>query len=174
MVYGMARQAGGTARLESKVGEGTRVSLFFRRADGEGELPAARTDGAHRDNDRKAQCSVLVIDDDPDVRAFIVSSLEEDGYSVTEAADGQAGLDAFAALAPDVVVLDFLMPGLTGADVARRILAGSPDQKILFVSGYSETDAIRQVAPEAALLVKPFRPAALDAAVRSLMDSPQD
>jgi FixJ family two-component response regulator len=58
------------------------------------------------------------------------------------------------------------MPGLSGAEVANRILAEQPGQSILFVSGYSETDAVRRVAPDAPLLTKPFRAEALDTAVR--------
>ena len=110
--------------------------------------------------------SVLVIDDDPDVRGFIVTSLEEQGYRVREASDGRKGLKAIAEDKPDLVIVDFIMPGLSGAEVANRILAEQPGQSILFVSGYSETEAVRRVAPNAPLLTKPFRAEALDKAVR--------
>ena len=79
------------------------------------------------------------------------------------------GLKAFAGERRDLVVLDFIMPGLSGAEVASRILADAPDQPILFVSGYSETDAVRRVAPNAPLLTKPFRADALDKAVRGAL-----
>jgi DNA-binding response OmpR family regulator len=59
---------------------------------------------------------------------------------------------------------------MSGAEVARHLLDRWPKQPILFVSGYSETDAIRGVAPQAQLLAKPFRPDALDAAVRDCLD----
>lgn len=71
---------------------------------------------------------ILVIDDDPDVREFISESLAEQGYDVYQANDGKAGLSAFAAEKPDLVVLDFIMPGLSGADVASRILSTHPEQ----------------------------------------------
>ena len=61
------------------------------------------------------------------------------------------------------------MPGLSGAEVANRLLAKRPNQAILFVSGYSETDAVRRVAPQAPLLSKPFRSEALDKAVRAAL-----
>ncbi|MEO6255913.1 MAG: hybrid sensor histidine kinase/response regulator, partial [Sphingomicrobium sp.] len=64
---------------------------------------------------------------------------------------------------------DFIMPGLSGAEVASRILSEQPDLPILFVSGYSETEAVRRVAPDAPLLTKPFRAAALDEAVRKAL-----
>jgi CheY-like chemotaxis protein len=169
MVYGVARQSGGTARIESKPGEGTCVRLFFRRAEGEAET-AAEADVRRRKAARR-KASVLVIDDDPDVRQFIATSLADYGYGVREAADGQEGLEAFAERRPDLVILDFAMPGLTGSDVAARMLRDVPGQPILFVSGYNESEAIRAAAPDAQLLAKPFRPDALDAAVRECLDS---
>jgi CheY-like chemotaxis protein len=61
------------------------------------------------------------------------------------------------------------MPGLSGAEVANRILKDTPDLPILFVSGYSETEAVKRVAPDAPLLAKPFRADALDKAVRGAL-----
>jgi DNA-binding response OmpR family regulator len=112
---------------------------------------------------------VLVVDDDPDVRGFVVASLEELGYHVAEAADGEAALAEFRREIPDLVVLDYLMPGMSGAEVAREMRGERPDQPILFVSGYSETDAIRAAAPGAMLLPKPFRADALGKAVRQVL-----
>ena len=112
---------------------------------------------------------MLVIDDDPDVRGFIVETLEEQGYQVREASDGRAGLIEIEHKRPDLVVLDFIMPGLSGAEVASRIRAEQPNQPILFVSGYSETDAVKRTAPDAPLLTKPFRAEALHKAVRSAL-----
>ncbi|WP_310468224.1 PAS domain S-box protein [Sphingomonas sp.] len=169
MVYGMARQSGGSVTIDSEPGHGTTVRLLFRAADqpvaehaGEEEVAAAPQ--------ARRRARVLVIDDDPDVRSFICESLAEQGLKVREAADGKSGLDAIAAERPDLVVLDFIMPGLSGAEVASRILAERPDQAILFVSGYSETEAIRAIAPNAPLLAKPFRADALAKAVRSALE----
>jgi PAS domain S-box-containing protein len=169
MVYGVARQSGGTARIESEVGEGTTVKLYFRHAEGAG--PNAEADGAAAEARAmpKKKASVLVIDDDPDVREFIATSLAECGFAVREAADGAAGLESFEKKPPDLVVLDFVMPGMSGAEVANRMLAERPGQPILFVSGFSETEAIRRLAPDTPLLAKPFRADALDAAVRSAL-----
>jgi CheY-like chemotaxis protein len=170
MVYGMARQSGGAARIESAPGEGAAVKLYFRQAEGEALAEAAATQGdaAHSDAKRTA-ASILVIDDDPDVRGFIVETLEEQGYRVREASDGKRGLAELARERPDLVVLDFIMPGLSGAEVANRILIKHPDLPILFVSGYSETEAVKRVAPDAPLLTKPFRADALDKAVRGAL-----
>jgi CheY-like chemotaxis protein len=167
MVYGVARQSGGTARIDSRPGEGTKVSLFFRRAEEAVEEEAAAATVARGE---RRQASVLVIDDDPDVREFVTASLADFGYEVRDAADGAAGLKAFQQRRPDLVILDFAMPGLSGSEVAARILRDVPGQPILFVSGYNETEAIRAAAPDAQLLPKPFRPDALDAAVRDCLD----
>jgi CheY-like chemotaxis protein len=168
MVYGMARQSGGTARIESVPGEGTAVKLLFRAAESEAAHEAAAADEAE-DAEHRGPAKILVIDDDPDVRQFIVTTLEEQGYRVREAADGAHGLKEAAREKPDLVILDFIMPGLSGAEVANRILTEHPGQAILFVSGYSETEAVRRVAPNAPLLAKPFRAEALDKAVRSAL-----
>ncbi|HEY0164755.1 MAG TPA: response regulator, partial [Sphingomicrobium sp.] len=167
MVYGMARQSGGSARIVSKPGVGTTVKLLFRVADRPALPAGAAETGAEGSAASASDASVLVIDDDPDVRAFIVASLDEQGYRVREASDGRKGLKAFRDERPDLVILDFIMPGLSGAEVAKKILREVPGQPILFVSGYSETEAVRQAAPDAPLLTKPFRADALDKAVRA-------
>ena len=170
MVYGMARQSGGAARIESHVGQGTSVKLLFRKAD-----PAMIDDGAsaaaehaHSEPDPQS-ASVLVIDDDPDVRDFIVAALEEQGYRVRQASDGRQGIAEMQREPADLVIIDFIMPKLSGAEVARKIRAKKPDQPILFVSGYSETDAVKRTAPDAPLLAKPFRAEALNKAVRGAL-----
>jgi PAS domain S-box-containing protein len=171
MVYGMARQSGGSARLESAPGKGTAVKLLFRKADEvAGEIAVAAEEPISA-SVPMAPLSVLVIDDDPDVRSFVVAALEEQGYRVSEASNGRDGLASIERETPDLVVLDFIMPGLSGADVARRILDKRPDQPILFVSGYNETDAVKRTAPDAPLLAKPFRAEALHKAVRSALAS---
>ena len=82
------------------------------------------------------------------------------------------GIEKFATTSPDLVIVDYIMPGLSGAEVAGHLLATRPDQPILFVSGYNETDAIRQVAPDAHILAKPFRAETLENAVRGALARP--
>jgi PAS domain S-box-containing protein len=169
MVYGMARQSGGSARIHSTQGKGTAVSLLFRKAD----LPVAEAEPAPDEPDAPASAptplSILVIDDDPDVRAFIATALEEQGYKVRQASDGRGGLAELDRAPADLVIIDFIMPGLSGAEVANQILANRPGQPILFVSGYSETEAVKRIAPDAPLLAKPFRAEVLQKAVRNAL-----
>jgi CheY-like chemotaxis protein len=166
----MARQSGGTARLKTVPGEGTTVKLYFRRAAMAPEMGSSDSSDASEDSSGPT-ASVLVVDDDSDVRGFIVEALEERGYRVRDSGDGQTALELFAAEQPDLVVLDFVMPSLSGAEVAQRMREQAPDQKILFVSGYSETEAIRGIAPNAPLLPKPFRADALMKAVQQALTS---
>ncbi len=168
MVYGMARQSGGTARIDTQPGKGTSIKLLFKAAEAIPESLIASEEEESGKAERAA-ASILIIDDDPDVRGFIAEALAEEGYRVRDCADGASGLEAFATDRPDLVILDFVMPSMSGAEVASRMLETIPDQKILFVSGYSETDAIKSVAPNSPLLAKPFRSEALGKAVRNAL-----
>ncbi|QDP19722.1 hybrid sensor histidine kinase/response regulator [Sphingomonas xanthus] len=169
MVYGMARQSGGTARIRSEPGEGTTVCLYFRRAPLDSEVIPGEGERDGGVAHRPGPVRILVIDDDDEVRRFISAGLEEFGHEVTEAADGVEGVRRFDDILPDLVILDYIMPGKSGAEVAADLLARKPDQPILFVSGYSETDEIRRVAPHAQILAKPFRATALEEAVRAVL-----
>jgi CheY-like chemotaxis protein len=169
MVYGMARQSGGSVKIDSTPGVGTTVRLLFRRADRDAEVPASGGKMGDELRRGRGQATILVIDDDEEVRHFIAASLEEYGHEVLEAGDGVDGIERFGASRPDLVIIDYIMPGLSGAEVAAHIVATNPDQAILFVSGYSETDEIRKAAPNANVLFKPFRAAALEEAVRSAL-----
>ncbi|MCJ8191384.1 PAS domain-containing protein [Sphingomicrobium aestuariivivum] len=168
MVYGMVRQSGGSARIDSTLGKGTTVRLYFRLAEAEADSGDAVAAARHCAENIEGR-SILVIDDDSDVRAFVSQTLEDLGAKVSRAADGAQGLDVFRKVRPDIALIDFAMPGLSGAEVAARLLERHPDQPILFMSGYSETDAIRAVAPEAPILVKPFSPDALEEALCRLL-----
>jgi CheY-like chemotaxis protein len=164
-VYGIARQAGGTARIESRPGAGTTVRVYLRspaEADDLGKVgPTDQGAGA-----AGATARVLVIDDDPDVRRMTVSSLEALGYSPLEASDGPSGLACIEDSSPDLLVLDFAMPGMNGAEVARAVQARWPGLPIVFVIGYADTAAIESANKgRTALLRKPFRIDELQAAL---------
>jgi CheY-like chemotaxis protein len=170
MVYGMARQSGGTARIESTPGKGTAVKLLFRKAHRAPNETGEAVEEAAQPSAATSETSILVIDDDPDVRGFIVEALREQGYRVREANDGRSGIAEIGREPVDLVIVDFVMPEMSGADVAREIRAKYPGQPVLFVSGYSETDAVKRTAPDAPLLAKPFRADALEKAVRGALN----
>jgi PAS domain S-box-containing protein len=162
-VYGMAIQAGGTARIESRPGQGTSVSIWLRCTD----RPTEAGTMVHSDAqsaDTAPGRTVLVIDDDPDVRRLLADTIEALGYRALQASNGPAGLEVLDSSKPDIVVVDFAMPGMNGAEVAAEIRKRRPGLPIVFASGYSDTDAIdRSLGPTATVLRKPFGVAELEA-----------
>ena len=153
-VYGMARHAGGMATIESRSGIGTRVAVLLRRASlfDEG-ASAGRFEGPH---DPPA-ATILVVDDDAEVRTLLSDMLPALGYAAAFEASGLEGLAALERAKPDLVILDFAMPVMNGAEVARAARLLHPDLKIVFASGYADTNQILQaVGPKTTLLRKPF------------------
>ena len=111
---------------------------------------------------------ILVVDDDPQVRATIVRALGELGYQTGEAADGESALQALReAERPLLVILDFVLPGMDGAEVAREIALLYPDLPVIFSTGHAALRALRAAAGEdAPVLEKPFTLDELDALLR--------
>ncbi|HLM54007.1 MAG TPA: response regulator, partial [Pseudoxanthomonas sp.] len=161
-VYGIARQAGGTVRLESRLGAGTTVRILLPTTaiGSQDEAPASLQDGGAAER----TLSVLVVDDDANLRGVLVETLDSLGYRVLEAEDGPAGLAVLERELPDLLMLDFAMPGMNGAEVARHALARHPDLPIMFATGYADIAAINEVVgPQALVLRKPFRVSELQA-----------
>jgi PAS domain S-box-containing protein len=165
-VYAMARQAGGIARIRSSPGRGATVSIFLPVTHAAPQAIAALAEQADA---HPAAATILVIDDDRDVRRFLADSLDSFGYAVLQAEDGPAGLDALARHAPDLAIIDYAMPGMTGAEVAQQIRMNKPGMPIIFASGYAETSALDGVTENATVLRKPFRVSELQNAVRTAL-----
>jgi CheY-like chemotaxis protein len=166
-VYGIVRQLGGDVTIDTAVGNGTRVNIALPMAH-----TAARSEHATPDHLSRGSETILVVDDDPDVREIMTGVLSDLGYQVKEANSGETALSMLRSFQPDLLVLDFGMPGANGAEVAASARHQNDGLRILFVSGYSDTSAIERAAGRAALLHKPFRPAEFAAAVRSSLDAP--
>lgn len=155
-VYGSARQAGGTMRIESAPGRGTTVRVLLPYTDR--PIRANAHNQANSDALRDGQGHVLLIDDDEDLRSVVSSALEALGYDVKAVEDGRKGLNELRSGSPDVLVVDFAMPGMNGAEVARQARQIFPKLPIVIASGYADTDAIEEaVGKDAKLLRKPFR-----------------
>jgi CheY-like chemotaxis protein len=166
-VYGIAKQAGGVARIESEPGVGTLIRLWLPRAVARRE-PSA---GEREDQSFSlAGVSILLVDDDPGVRAYVTDVLELLGVLVRASPDGEEGLTALRAQQPDLMILDYAMPGLSGAEVAARARELAPDLRIIFASGYAESAALEKVMGRSTpLLRKPFNSAQLTAAIRAAL-----
>ena len=166
-VYGIATQAGGAMRLESEPGKGTRVCVFLRVSPSAAQEEESPATPAHT-----ANCeSIIVLDDDVDVRTLVVEYLDELGYRAHAAPDGEVALKLLGEVKPALLIADFAMPGRNGAEVARAFREQAPDIPILFFSGYADTAALEAAVGKAPLLRKPFRPSELAAAIRSLLDA---
>jgi PAS domain S-box-containing protein len=170
-VYGIARQSGGTLRIDSRVGEGTRVDILLPGVAAPAEEAPARQAGPVRSETRRA-ATVLVVDDDDDVRAFLGDSLESLGHKVIRTASGEEALALLAQSNPDLALIDYAMPGMHGADVARLARELSPDLPIVFVTGYAETEQLEAaLGPGAPVLRKPFTVDQLADAVETNLSS---
>jgi signal transduction histidine kinase len=154
-VLGFAKQSGGGVRIDSRVGEGTSVYIYLPRAGGErvDERPvAARISAAGA----FTGASILLVDDDNAVREVTRAMLHELGYAVLEAGSGGAALDVLSREPKiDLMIVDFAMPGMNGAEVARQAQAKRPSLPILFVTGFSDRSGMAGV-DEAHILAKPF------------------
>ncbi len=99
---------------------------------------------------------MLLVDDDADVREVTAAMLRESGYAVLEAGSGGAGLEALDQQPVDILLVDFAMPGMNGREVAREARVRRPGLPVLFVTGYTDTDAIRLIG-EDRIITKPFQ-----------------
>jgi PAS domain S-box-containing protein len=166
-VYGIAQQSGGTVRIESTEGAGTKVHILLPRAPadaapgepaGEAAAPAAQP--------QPPRARILVVDDDPDVRAFLEDALDDLGHEVSACDCGPAAIAQVDHDCPDLLLLDFAMPGMNGAEVARKVRARCPHLPIVFVTGYAESEQLEAaLGADVKVLRKPFSLDDLAAAV---------
>jgi PAS domain S-box-containing protein len=171
-VYGFVKQSGGHVKAYSEVGEGTSLKIYLPRLSGQAE-PVAEVreplvpQGAGDE-------TVLVVEDDHDVRAFSVAVLLELGYRVLEAPDGPAALRLLeSGQRVDVLFTDVVLPGgMTGRDLADAVLPTRPGLKVLYTSGYSRNAIVHQGRLDAGvqLIGKPFTAADLASRLRALLD----
>ncbi|WP_316979866.1 PAS domain S-box protein [Shumkonia mesophila] len=158
MVYGFARQSGGLATLESEVGQGTTVRMLLPLVN----AAAAPARPEPRAGDAKAPvaATVLLVEDDPDVRAAVAMVLKSAGYRVREAEDGATALtvlDADASIG--LVFSDVVMPrGINGFDLAREATRRRGDLKVILTSGYPESELQNSGLAKSGfrLLAKPY------------------
>lgn len=150
-VYGVAKQFGGTVRIDSRMGVGTTVEVLLPRAL---DVPIETISGAEPAV-AVAGTKLLVLDDEADVLEVTVATLSAAGYEVSPASNGTEALAEIAGAAFDAVLLDYALPGMSGAEVARRARALRPGLPIVFVTGYP--DALPADGPEdVEVVAKPF------------------
>jgi signal transduction histidine kinase/ActR/RegA family two-component response regulator len=170
-VYGFARQSGGLATLRSDEGHGTQVEMVFPASSDREPVAGIALATAVQDPTAQRQ-KVLVIEDDAEVRRVIVESLSMLGYAVSEAADGATGLSALSASPHDLLVVDYAMPGLNGAEVivqARQMVGNIP---VILATGYADMAEVGRVLGTQSILIKPFDISTLASAVSKALPHP--
>ena len=154
MVHGVATQSGGGLHIDSRPGRGTTVSVYLPRAR---RVSATVRDRETRLAPIRERATILVVDDDPDVREVAVSNLESLGYHMLAAEDGQTALRVLARNAPvDLLLVDMAMPGMNGVEVIRRARERQHDLRALLVTGYADVDAFAPAESDM-ILQKPYR-----------------
>jgi CheY-like chemotaxis protein len=162
MVHGLASQLGGALKIDSRPGSGTRIDLW---------LPISKDQAGPTKSEARATLEtfkgrVLVVDDEPFVRMTTADMLQGLGYETEEAEDAsEAERRITAGERFDLVVSDHLMPGMSGAELARRMREQFPEIPVLIVSGYADA---KGVSPDLARLSKPFRQAELAEAIKKM------
>jgi PAS domain S-box-containing protein len=171
-VFGFVKQSGGHVKIYSEPGQGTTVKLYLPRLAAsavdlgkESEPVVARTSGE----------TILVVEDDEDVRTFSAEVLSELGYRVTVAPDAHVALTALGNLgAVDLLFTDVGLPdGINGRQLADEVQRRWPAVKVLFTTGYARNAIVHhgRLDPGVALIVKPFTQSSLAAKVRQVLDS---
>ncbi|MBV9249963.1 MAG: PAS domain S-box protein [Acetobacteraceae bacterium] len=158
-VYGLARQFGGTARLFSAAGRGTTVEVILPRAE-ENQLPTA-LEPISRPETPVVSGTILVVDDEPDVREVAVQFLNEAGYNVQEAASAAEAIAALTTAPIDLAIVDYAMPGMSGVEMVRQAREKYSDLKVIYISGNVDRLGAEAAETSEAVLTKPYSSATL-------------
>ena len=170
--YGIVKQHGGYIWFSSEVGQGTTFSVYLPRVDGPTELLPRRSEPTQL---LRGDETVLLVEDEPTLRALTARVLRDLGYQVLEAAHGAQAIELVLAQTQPLQLLltDIVMPGMRGNLLAERLVDLLPNLKVLFMSGYvgSALDVQGWLGTRAAFLQKPFSPDLLARKLREVLDA---
>jgi CheY-like chemotaxis protein len=169
--YGIIRQTGGYLGFQSVPARGTVFSIFLPLTT----EPVAPLSGEELAPIATGREVVLVVEDEVEVRRIAARALRAGGYEILEAADGEAALELIRSRGDDIrlVLTDLAMPRMGGFDLAREVASVAPRIQILFMTGYTNSEAMRRNALRLgyAMIEKPFTPESLAARVRAALDT---
>jgi PAS domain S-box-containing protein len=171
-VYGIVRQSGGFVWVDSEVGQGTRFRIYLPRIE---QAPEPAADRSARPSRPKEGLRLLLVEDDAGVRGLMKDLLEAEGYAVEAAAHPEEAVALAASRSFDLLVTDVIMPGLSGRELARRLLECGAVPRVVYVSGYAGETLARHggIAPGERFLQKPFTEIALlDVVAAALEEGP--
>ncbi len=172
IVYGLISQSGGHIEVDSAPGQGTVFKIYLPQV----EMPSVQKPNASTAKSPQGTETVLLVEDEEEVRAAVSESLQMRGYTVLRARHGKEAVMICRRHAGPIHLLltDVVMPQMTGLELAQRVFPLRPEIKVLYISGYT-SDALahrRMMAAGTAFLQKPFTPDALVHQVRAVLDAP--
>lgn len=175
-VYGIVKQNNGYIWVNSEIGHGTTFKVYFPRVCKESEA-SADADSTELDNSGKGE-SIVLAEDEKLLRDLVTKHLGNIGYNLTSARDARECLEICRCFdqAPDLLITDVVMPGMSGSALADVLRVRFPKLKVLYLSGYSDESLLRSgVLPNGTYFVpKPFTLSALAQRVRAILDEPQE
>ncbi|RYF30958.1 MAG: response regulator, partial [Comamonadaceae bacterium] len=158
MIYGFAKQSQGHARLYSEPGRGTSAKIYLPRHHGEDTAPPPlpRIEPDHHTDEGEI---LLVVEDEPVVRALVVDLLQGLGYRTVQASDGAEALRILqSSQRVDLLVTDVGLPQMNGRQVFDAARVNRPELKVLFMTGYAENATLANgfLKPGMEMITKPF------------------
>jgi CheY-like chemotaxis protein len=171
-VYGIVKQSGGSIQVESQAGKGSKFRIYLPAADGgirkrpetvAGELVVGGTE------------TILVVEDEVDLRELTRIFLEGYGYRVLQASSAEQAIEAAERFSEriDLLLTDVIMPGMSGRRLAEEVLSRRPQTRIVYMTGYTDDMVVqhRVLEPGVQLLQKPFSKVELAVKVRATLDA---
>jgi two-component system cell cycle sensor histidine kinase/response regulator CckA len=170
-VYGIVKQHGGDIACASEPGRGTTFVVHLPRADRSAEeVGAPELDAGARGTE-----TIVVVDDDDGLRRVARQTLQRRGYTVILASGGEEALEVMARHEGPIhlLITDVVMPGMSGRELAERVLTRHPGTRVLYASGYTEDSIVRHgvLSEEAQILTKPYSVEVLSRRVRQVLDA---
>ena len=169
IVYGIVRQSGGHITIDTEPGRGATFRITLPRVE-----PAEARAKLSKDSDPpRGTETILLVEDQAEVRRFAAACLRSYGYQVLEASNGEEALRLYRETSKpiQITVTDVVMPGMTGVDLSKKLRSLSPGAKVLFVSGYADSVILRHGVLDSniAFLQKPYSPSALIGKIREIL-----
>ena len=170
-VYGFVKQSGGHVKIYSEVGHGTTVKLYFPRSRGQADEVEDDSGLSRTSTDSEV---ILVVEDDSDLRWYLIEALRDLDYRTIAAPDANAALAVLERRSTkiDLMLTDVIMPGMNGRELSRRARELRPGLKVLFMSGYSRNAVVHhgRVDLDVELVQKPISLRDLTARIRDMLD----
>jgi signal transduction histidine kinase/HAMP domain-containing protein/ActR/RegA family two-component response regulator len=172
-VYGIVKQHEGWIEVNSEPGKGTTFDVFFPAS--EQTAAPGKQESAPNGPVAGGTETILIVEDEEILREMACDILKDCGYHLLEASTGKEALDVWrkGASKIDLLLTDMVMPdGISGVDLAERLLVDRPDLKIIFTSGYTSAEISAELLSrsQAHFLQKPYSHTTLARAVRDCLD----